>query len=78
MLGEGGQHVQHQLAGVRVVGGDELDIALHQGADERDVAPEPVELGDEQRGLVPATGIEGERELRAVARPDLVRWQLGS
>jgi len=66
MLGERSQHVQHQLAGVRVVGGDELDIAFHQGADERDVAAETVQLGNDQDRFVTPACLQGERELRSV------------
>jgi hypothetical protein len=58
--------MQHQPAGVGVVGGNELDIAFHEGADEGDVTAETVELGDQQDRAVPAADIEGERELGAV------------
>jgi hypothetical protein len=37
---------------VRVVGGDELDVAVHQRSDEGEVAGEAVELGDNELGLV--------------------------
>ena len=50
MLGDGGEDLDRQLGGVRVVASDKVDATLLQRADEEDVAGEPVELGDDQGG----------------------------
>ena len=51
VFGDGGQDVDGEPVGVRIVGGDELDVAVHQGCDEREIAGEAVELGDDELGL---------------------------
>ena len=51
---------------MRHVARHKIGSGVHQIGDERDVAGKPVELGDDERGLVTAAGIEGERELGAV------------
>src|SRR5262245_20606874 len=38
VLGDGGEDVDGEPVGVRVVGGDELDVAVHQRSDEGEVA----------------------------------------
>ena len=43
-----------QAVGLGEVDGYEVDTALHQLGDERDVARQPVELGDHQGGAVQA------------------------
>lgn len=69
MLGDGGEDVQGQPVGTRHVHGDELDPALHQACDEGDVAGQPVELGDDQRGALPLAGGDGGMEFRPVVLP---------
>ena len=56
VLRDGGQDVDGELVGVRVIDGDELDAAVHQRGDEGEVAGQPVELGDDELGLVLAAG----------------------
>jgi hypothetical protein len=34
-----------------IVHGDEIDLGLHQLGNERDVARQPIQLGDDQRAL---------------------------
>ena len=55
---DGGESLRRRvLICVRVVGGDELDVAVHQGGDEGEIAGQAVEFGNDQLGLVlPARG----------------------
>src|SRR6266849_2102995 len=48
MLGKCGQHVHHELVGMRIVGRDEIDAAFHKTGDEMDVSSEAIELGNDQ------------------------------
>jgi hypothetical protein len=51
--------MQHERIGVRAqLGDDERRLVSHQAADEMDVAAKPVELGDNDRGLVPLRQLE--------------------
>ena len=50
MLGDGGQDMQREPVGLRHVAAEQLDAAFQQPGDESDVARQPVEFGDEQRG----------------------------
>ncbi|MFZ1430886.1 MAG: hypothetical protein WAS21_29490 [Geminicoccaceae bacterium] len=62
VLGDGGEDVQGKPVGGRHVHGDELDPALHEARDEGDIAGQPVELGDDQRGPLPLAG--GDRGMK--------------
>src|SRR5262249_52587237 len=53
------KYVDGEPVGVRIVGGDELDVAVHQGGDEREIAGEAVELGDDEFDFVLAAGGQG-------------------
>src|SRR6266852_2392835 len=48
MLSECGQHVQHELVGMRTIGRDEIDAAFHKTGDEMDVSSEAIEFGNDQ------------------------------
>ena len=77
VLGDGGEDVDGEPVGVRVVGGDELDVAVHQGGDEGEIAGQAVEFGNDQLGLVlPARG-QGLLELPkcALMRPSAAVWR---
>jgi hypothetical protein len=52
VLGDGREYMDRELVGVRHVGGNELDAGVHKRRNERDIAAEPVELGDDELGLV--------------------------
>src|SRR5262249_26788277 len=74
VLGDGGGGVDGEPVGVRVVGGDKLDVAVHKGGDEGEIAGEAVEFGDDELGPMLAAG--GQRLLefgtiRAFAGLDL-------
>ena len=69
VLGHGRQDVQGQPVGGRHVDCDKLDAALHQAGDERDVAGQPVELGDHQDGALPAAQLQRSAQLRPVGAP---------
>ncbi len=49
MLGDSRENMHRQPVRHRHVGRGELDAAFHQGRDERDIARQPVQLGDDQR-----------------------------
>src|SRR5882724_5497509 len=66
VFGERSEHMKHQFRGMGIVDGDELDPALHQIGDESDVAGEPVQLRDYERGLVAFAGCEGSLEFGTV------------
>lgn len=51
VFGDGREDVDREAVGGRVVTRDELRTRLHQVREERYVAGEPVQLGDDQRGL---------------------------
>ncbi len=50
VLGDGSHDVQREPVGLRHVAAEEVHAAFEQAGDEGDVARQPVELGDEQRG----------------------------
>jgi len=50
-----GQDVNGQGAGVRIVAGDKIDSTIHQRGEEGDVTRGPIQLGDDQLGLVSFT-----------------------
>jgi hypothetical protein len=52
VLGNGRQDVNRQSVCLREVDGMKLDAAVHQVRDERHVAGEAVELGDDQGRIV--------------------------
>jgi hypothetical protein len=55
MLGDGGEDLNREAVGCRVVDGDEVHLLVMQLSDERYRAREPVELGDnEYRAVHPA------------------------
>ena len=53
MLCDGGQDVNRELVGVRIIDGDELNTGVHQRRDESQIARQPIELGDHQLGFLP-------------------------
>ena len=69
VLGHGGEDVDGEPVGLRHVHGDKFHAGLHQPADKMDVARQPVELGDQQRGFMFPAGIERGGELWAVVLP---------
>jgi len=58
--------VDGEPIGARVVGGDELDVAVHQRGDEGEVAGQSVQLGDDELALVLAAGGQGLLQLGAI------------
>ena len=56
VFGDSGQDADGEPVGVRIVGCEELDVAVHQRGDEGQIAAQAVELGDDELGLVLATG----------------------
>ena len=52
VLRHGGEDVDGELVGVRVVAGDEIDTSVHERREEGDVAREPVQLSDDQLGAL--------------------------
>jgi len=54
MLGDGCQDMDGEPVRLREIDGRELDARLHQAGDEVNVAREPVELGDDERGATDA------------------------
>ena len=69
VLRHSGEDVQGQPVGARHVHGDEFNTAFHEIGDEGDVAGQPVELGDDQRGALPLTGGNGRVEFGPVGFP---------
>jgi hypothetical protein len=65
VLGHGGQDVQRQPGGVRIIDRHELNAGVHHGGDEGHVAGEPVELGHHQLGPLLLTGRERDGKLLA-------------
>ena len=66
MLGKGRQDVDGEPVGLGHVGGDELDAGLHQPGDEVNIAGQPIQLGDDQRCLLPAAQLDGLEQLGPV------------
>jgi hypothetical protein len=66
VLGDSGKYVDGEPVGVRVIGGDELDVAVHQGCDEGEIAGEVVDLGDGELSRVLAAGGQGLLEFGAI------------
>jgi hypothetical protein len=66
MLRNGGEDVNREPVRLREVHGYEVHPALHQVGDEGDVAGQPIELGDHQRGVVQPAQRERLRELGPV------------
>src|SRR5262249_31102281 len=56
VFGDGGQDVDGEFVGVRVVGCDELDAGIHQRGDEGKIAGQAVEFGNDQFGLLLPAG----------------------
>src|SRR5262245_24826531 len=48
VLSDGGEDMDRELGGRRVVATDEVNLAVHQHCNEREVAAEPIKLGDDQ------------------------------
>ena len=70
--------MEREPVGVRHVHRDEISSALHKICDERHVARQPVELGDNQCGLLSAARVERGSELGAVGSlPRLHLSELG-
>jgi hypothetical protein len=51
VFGDGGQDVDGEFVGVRIVGCDELHAGIHQGGDEGQIAGQAVEFGDAEFSL---------------------------
>jgi len=66
VLGDGGQDMQREPVGLRHVAAEQVDAAFQQAGDEGDVARQPVELGDEQRGVGLLGMVEGLLQFRPV------------
>ena len=65
MFGDGGQDVDGEFIGVRIVGCDELHAGIHQGGDESQIAGQAVEFGDAEFGLMAPAGRQGLLEFGA-------------
>jgi hypothetical protein len=72
LLGHGGQNVNGEAGGLRHVAGDEIRAVLHQSGDERDIAGEPVEAGNQEHGAAFAAFGQGSEELGTVDVPAIV------
>src|SRR5690349_4452446 len=66
MLGDSGQDVNRQPVGLWEVNGVKLHAGLHQVRNERDIAREPIELGDDQGRSVKPAELERFGELRPI------------
>jgi hypothetical protein len=75
MFGDGGQDVESETSSVWVVAGHELYPGIHHGDDERHVAREPVQFGDDEPGLALSAGGQGFLQFRPVVAP--ARLDLG-
>ena len=70
VLRHGRENMHGQLIGVRVIDGDELHARVHQCGNERHIARQPVEFGDDQFGLAPlASGERGGEMARSRRLP---------
>ena len=67
VLGHGGQNVNREPVGLRKIHGHKLHPTFHKIGHEGHVAGQPVEFGDDQRGLVQAAELQRLRKLRAIA-----------
>ena len=56
MLSHRGKDMNGELVGVRVIDRDELDTGVHQRCDEREIARQSIELGDDELGFVLLAG----------------------
>lgn len=66
LFGDRRQDVQGKIVHRRLVGHDEVDLALHQVGDEGEVPAQPVQFGDYQRGFFLFAEGDGGGELRPV------------
>jgi hypothetical protein len=66
MLGDGREHVHREPIRHRHVRGNEVDAAVHQRRDKRDIARQPVELGHDQRGASSLRVTDRRARLRSV------------
>src|SRR5262249_61045294 len=66
MLSDGRKDVEREPVCRREIAANELDLAVHQGGDEGNVAAQSIELRDDQLRLVLPASREGGGELRAV------------
>src|SRR5262249_60670052 len=48
VLSNSSEDMDRELGGRRVVAADEVDLAVHQHRNEREVAAEPIKLGDDE------------------------------
>jgi hypothetical protein len=63
MLGDRREDMHREPVRLREVDGRELNARLHQAGHEMDVAGEPIELGDDERGAERTARLEGFGEL---------------
>jgi hypothetical protein len=66
MFGNGGQDVNSEPVCLREIDRREIYARLHQSRHEMDIASEPIQLSDYERGTQYAAGLERFSELRAV------------
>src|SRR5947207_2470370 len=66
MLRNSREDMDRQPVRVRIVDRDELDARVHQRRNEREIARQAIQLGDNQLGLVLAAGGERSGELRPI------------
>jgi hypothetical protein len=66
VLGEGGLYMKVERCRMRIAAAHEFDAALHQIGNERDIAAETVELGDDQFGLLLFAQVERCQQLRSI------------
>ena len=59
--------MQRQLVCVWVIDRNELNTGIHECCDKGQISGQPIQLGDDQFGLVLATGIESPGQFRPVS-----------
>src|SRR5262249_40067464 len=69
MLSNSRQHMDREPGRLRHIATDELDVPIHQGRNEPDIAGEPIELGNDQLGPVLFTSRKRAGELRPIVAP---------
>ena len=66
MFGHRRQNVQRQLVRMRVIDRNELDTGVHERCDKGQVSRQPIQLGNDQLGLLLSAGINGFSQFRTV------------
>src|SRR5262249_5058353 len=69
MLSNSCQHMDREPGCLRHIATDELNVAIHQGRNEPDIAGEPIELGNDQLGPMLLTSRKRFSQLRPIVAP---------